>query len=137
LEGEFKKSNVRINLNLPDNLPAIQFGAGSLQQVLINILLNARDALSETPEPYIDITAQLNKTSLELNLCDNGSGIPEAILSRIFDPFFTTKPPGKGTGLGLSVSYRLIEEAGGSIMICNRPEGGCCMKLQFKIVAGI
>lgn len=133
LEGEFKKSNVHIDINLPDNLPAIQFGADSLQQVLINILLNARDALSETVAPCIDITAQLNQTKLELNLCDNGSGIPEAILSRIFDPFFTTKPPGKGTGLGLSVSYRLIEEAGGSIMVCNLPEGGCCMKLQFKI----
>jgi signal transduction histidine kinase len=135
LEGEFKKSNVHINLNLPDNLPAIHFGADSLQQVLINILLNARDALSATPEPRIDITAQLNKTKLELNLCDNGSGISEAILSRIFDPFFTTKPPGKGTGLGLSVSYRLIEEAGGSIAVCNLPDGGCCMKLQFKIAA--
>jgi len=133
LEGEFKKSNVRINTRLPDNLPAIQFGTDSLQQVLINLLLNARDALSETIEPHIDMTAQLSDNLLTLTICDNGTGIPEALLSRVFDPFFTTKPPGKGTGLGLSVSYRLIEEAGGNMMVYNLPDGGCCMKLQFKI----
>ncbi len=70
---------------------------------------------------------------MELSICDNGTGIPETILTRIFDPFFTTKPPGKGTGLGLSVTHRLIEEAGGSIMGYNKPDCGCCMKLQFKI----
>ncbi|MDD1607388.1 MAG: AAA family ATPase [Methylococcaceae bacterium] len=133
LESEFKKTNVQIRLDLADNLPAIHFCADSLQQVLINLLLNARDALSDTAAPRIDIAAQLNGALLELTVCDNGSGIPEAILTRIFDPFFTTKPPGKGTGLGLSVSHRLIEEAGGSIMVQNKSGYSCCMKLQFKI----
>jgi C4-dicarboxylate-specific signal transduction histidine kinase len=134
LEGEFKKTNIQINIVLADNLPAIRFSADSLQQVLINLLLNARDALNETTNPRIDISADVNGGFLELAISDNGSGIPEAILTRIFDPFFTTKPPGKGTGLGLSVSHRLIEEAGGSIMVYNKSGCGCCMKLQFKIV---
>jgi C4-dicarboxylate-specific signal transduction histidine kinase len=134
LAGELKKTNVQINLDLAEPLPAICFGADSLQQVLINLLLNARDALSKTTEPRIDIVARVNNdTVLELSICDNGQGIPEALLTRIFDPFFTTKPPGKGTGLGLSVSHRLIEEAGGHIMVYNGENGGCCMKLQFKI----
>ncbi len=133
LKGEFKKTNVQIHLNVAEHLPAIRFGADSLQQVLINLLLNARDALSETPNPRININAVVNGVLLELLIDDNGTGIPETILTRIFDPFFTTKPPGKGTGLGLSVSHRLIEEAGGSIMVYNKPDGGCCMKLQFKI----
>ncbi|CAG1022517.1 partial Signal transduction histidine-protein kinase AtoS, partial [Patescibacteria group bacterium] len=133
LEGEFKKSNVHIEVNLVNNLPAICFSADSLQQVLINLLLNARDALFETKQPRIDINAQIVGAFLELSICDNGTGIPDAILTRIFDPFFTTKPPGKGTGLGLSVTHRLIEEAGGSIMGYNKSDCGCCMKLQFKI----
>lgn len=133
LEGEFKKNNVQLHVNLAEQLPAIRFSADSLQQVLINLLLNARDALSESVDPRIDINAKLNGVLLELTICDNGTGIPETVLSRIFDPFFTTKPPGKGTGLGLSVSHRLIEEAGGSIMVYNQSDCGCCMKLQFKI----
>jgi signal transduction histidine kinase len=133
LDGEFKKTNVQIRLNLAENLPAIHVGADGLQQVLINLLLNARDALSETADPRIDIAAQLNGNLLELMVCDNGTGIPEAIVTRIFDPFFTTKPPGKGTGLGLSVSHRLIEEAGGTIMVYNKSGYSCCMKLQFKV----
>jgi C4-dicarboxylate-specific signal transduction histidine kinase len=100
--------------------------------VLINLLLNACDALSNSATPCIEITAHLNGTLLELSVCDTGPGIPDTILTRIFDPFFTTKPPGKGTGLGLSVSHRLVEEAGGSIMNYNKSGYGCCMKLQFK-----
>ncbi len=133
LEGEFKKTNIKINLDVADNLPAIRFSGDSLQQVLINLLLNARDALHESTAPRIDIGAEVNGKTLALSISDNGTGIPEALLTRIFDPFFTTKPPGKGTGLGLSVSHRLIEEAGGNIMVYNKSNGGCCMKLQFKI----
>ena len=133
LEGELKKTNIRIQLDVAEHLPAILFSTDSLQQVLINLLLNARDALNETPEPRIDITAVVNGEFLELSICDNGSGIPEAVLTRIFDPFFTTKPPGKGTGLGLSVSHRLIEEVGGSITAHNKSGCGCCMTLQFRI----
>ena len=134
LEGELKKTNIRIQLDVAEHLPAILFSTDSLQQVLINLLLNARDALNETPEPRIDITAVVNGEFLKLSICDNGSGIPEAVLTRIFDPFFTTKPPGKGTGLGLSVSHRLIEEAGGSITAYNKSGCGCCMTLQFRII---
>jgi C4-dicarboxylate-specific signal transduction histidine kinase len=133
LEGELKKTNIQVQIDLADNLPAMYFSADSLQQVLINLLLNARDALSETVNPRIDIIAKVNDKMLELSICDNGSGIPEAIMTRIFDPFFTTKPPGKGTGLGLSVSHRLIEEAGGSIVVYNKSGCGCCMTLQFRI----
>jgi signal transduction histidine kinase len=133
LEGELKKTNVHVHLDLPEPTPAIKFSADSLQQVLINLLLNARDALTGVAEPRIDISVKVNNKLLELSICDNGSGIPEAILTRIFDPFFTTKPPGKGTGLGLSVSHRLIEEAGGRITVYNKSGCGCCMALQFKI----
>ena len=134
LDGEFKQTNILVTVDLPDNLPKILFDADSLQQVLINLLLNARDALSGCELPRIDIVARAVQSYVELDICDNGHGIPEELLNRIFDPFFTTKPPGKGTGLGLSVSHRLLEEAGASIITYNSKEkAGCCMRLQFKI----
>ncbi len=134
LEGEFKRANILIQTELADKLPLIICNADSLQQILINLLLNARDALAEHEQPCIEIIAHRHDAVVELSICDNGPGIPDAILSRIFDPFFTTKPPGKGTGLGLSVSHRLIEESGGHIMAYNKKGiSGCCIRLQFRI----
>ncbi len=133
LEGEFKKSNIQIHADLPASLPSIMCDADSLQQILINLLLNARDALSGCEQAQIDIAARLDDAMVELTVCDNGPGIPDIIINRIFDPFFTTKPPGKGTGLGLSVSHRLVEETGGNIIAYNKKMSGCCMRLRFKI----
>lgn len=134
LEGELKKSDVQVHVDIPANLPEIAFNADSLQQVLVNLILNARDAMiGQAQQPQINISAHPVNTGIMLNVCDNGPGIPEDVLSRVFDPFFTTKPPGKGTGLGLSVSRRLVEESGGSIKAQNKEGQGCCMQLQFAI----
>lgn len=132
LAGELKKSGIKVNTNLQDNLPEVVCGANSLQQVLVNLLLNARDALSGCADPRIDISARLDGPQVMLVVCDNGPGIPDKLLSKVFDPFFTTKPPGKGTGLGLSVSARLIKEAGGSITAHQEDGNGCCMRIQFN-----
>jgi signal transduction histidine kinase/tetratricopeptide (TPR) repeat protein len=134
LEGDLKKASVEVRLALPEDLPSVACNAGSLQQVLVNLLLNARDALAGRAAPRIDVNARRAGAWVEMNVLDNGAGIPEEVLPNIFDPFFTTKPPGKGTGLGLSVSLRLIGEAGGSLEAYNREDGqGCCMALRFKI----
>lgn len=134
LKGELNKANISVTMNIPENLPDIRCGADSLQQILINLLLNARDALATTTNPCISISAVVANEIMEISVCDNGTGIDETTMKRIFDPFFTTKPPGKGTGLGLSVTHRLIEESGGRIMVYNRSEGGCCMKLHFQLL---
>lgn len=132
LAGELKKVGIQVNVDLPEELPGVLCNADSLQQVLVNLLLNARDALADHDTPHIDITARHEGEQVMLTVCDNGPGIPEELLSRAFDPFFTTKPPGKGTGLGLSVSLRLIEEAGGSIKAHREDGHGCCMRIQLK-----
>ncbi len=135
LEGKLEKSGIQIRLSLPETLPEIIFNADSLQQVLVNLILNARDAMAGSVQsPRIEISARMAETEVILNVCDNGPGIPDEIKSRIFDPFFTTKPPGKGTGLGLSVSRRLVEDAGGTIKAQNIKGQGCCMQLQFKAI---
>ena len=132
LNAEMKKSAVTVQFDLPSDLPSIACNANNFQQILVNLLLNARDALSECAEPRIKISARHKGAEVELNLCDNGAGISDDIKSRIFDPFFTTKPPGKGTGLGLSITRCLIEAVGGSILPQDNTGGGCCMRLKFK-----
>jgi two-component system, NtrC family, sensor kinase len=101
------------------NLPKIHCYPGQLNQVFMNILANAIDALNEgkIAQPQITISTQMiDNKQIQINITDNALGIPLYIQNKLFDPFFTTKAPGKGTGLGLSISYQIItEKHGGSI----------------------
>ncbi len=133
LEGELRKAAITINMDCADKLPDISCSAESLQQILVNLLINARDALSDTASPQIRITTALVNTILEVSIIDNGPGISQEIQSRMFDPFFTTKAPGKGTGLGLSVTRRLIQDCGGSISLESPLNEGCHIRLNFHI----
>ncbi|NDJ23074.1 HAMP domain-containing protein [Nostoc sp. B(2019)] len=112
-------------------IPKIQCFAGQLNQVFMNILANAIDALEEAfqnglcPEPTIRISSAQVNENVVVHIADNGIGIPEAIQSHLFDPFFTTKPVGKGTGMGLSISYQIItEKHGGSLRCISSPGKG-------------
>jgi two-component system, NtrC family, sensor kinase len=112
-------------------IPRIQCFAGQLNQVFMNILANAIDALEEAfqkglcPEPRIRISSAQVNENVTIQIADNGTGIPEAIQSHLFDPFFTTKPVGKGTGMGLSISYQIItEKHGGSLRCISLPGQG-------------
>ena len=131
LGGELKKSAVQIGVKMDSDLPPVKCDAGSLQQVLVNLILNARDALAGQSEQHIRITGVYDDGKVILSVCDNGPGIPEAIRDKIFDPFFTTKPVGKGTGLGLSVSRHLVELAGGTIKFNPQDSCGCCFGVAF------
>ncbi len=103
-----------------EDLPLVECFAGKLNQVFMNILNNAIDALeeaiknqqiSENEYPHIRISTKLIRQDIvQISIIDNGSGIPEDNINKLFDPFFTTKPVGKGTGLGLSMSYQIIVE---------------------------
>ena len=103
-----------------EDLPLVECYAGKLNQVFLNILNNAIDALeeaiknqqiSENEYPKIRISTKLIQQDIvQISISDNGSGIPESNIGKLFDPFFTTKPVGKGTGLGLSMSYQIIVE---------------------------
>ncbi|MGZ5076805.1 MAG: AAA family ATPase [Methylobacter sp.] len=134
LEGELSKYGISVEVDAADELPPIRCSADSLQQILVNLIINARDALAENRQPRIKITVRPIKGMLELSVIDNGPGIPQEVQAKIFDPFFTTKPPGKGTGLGLSVVRRLVQDIGGTIQVENLQEHGCCMRLGFPYV---
>ncbi|MCC5616836.1 HAMP domain-containing histidine kinase, partial [Nostoc sp. CHAB 5836] len=112
-------------------IPKMQCFAGQMNQVFMNLLANAIDALEECyhkqlcPNPLIRICSEQVNENVIIRIADNGSGIPKEIQSRLFDPFFTTKPIGKGTGMGLSISYQIItEKHGGSLQCISSPGQG-------------
>ncbi len=109
--------------------------AGQLQQVMMNLLQNAFDALSSVAEPMVWVemgcTGDTDKPTVRVTVRDNGPGIPPEHLLRIFDPFFTTKPVGKGTGLGLSISYGIVEQHGGHLAARNADGGGAEFVLEL------
>ncbi|WP_434150903.1 AAA family ATPase [Methylocaldum gracile subsp. desertum] len=134
LEGELGKHGIKVEVDAVDDLPAIRCSSDSLQQILVNLIINARDALVDSQQPQIRIMLRPVDGMLELSVADNGPGIPQEVQTKIFDPFFTTKPPGKGTGLGLSVIRRLVQDVGGHIQVESLQGHGCCMRLRFPHV---
>ena len=117
LENEARYVNIRIERAYADNVPVITSDLSQIQQVVLNLLNNAIDAIGSNGTVTVG-SRYLDKTDeVELWVADTGKGIPEAELNKIFDPFFTTKEVGKGTGLGLSISYSIIEKLGGKIRV--------------------
>ena len=115
-EQRARYSNIRISTNLMPDLPTIHASPSEMQQVLLNLINNAVDAMEKNGGD-IDITTRVDGAHVVLDVGDTGPGIPQANLARIFDPFFTTKPVGKGTGLGLSICYGIIRKIGGEISV--------------------
>jgi len=124
----------------PDGPCTVVGSAGQLQQVVMNLVQNAWDAVTgaasgAATEPALWITTEREGSLLRLRLRDNGPGIHPEHLSHVFDPFFTTKPVGKGTGLGLSISYGIVEQHGGRLAARNHPEGGAEFTLELPLAA--
>ena len=123
-------ANVHIATELSPDLPAIQASPTEIQQVLLNLVNNAVDAI-EKPGGTVTVVTRTEGDAVVLEVRDTGKGIPEANLGRIFDPFFTTKPVGQGTGLGLSICYGIVEKARGSITVESEIEQGTTFTVSF------
>jgi signal transduction histidine kinase len=113
-------------------LPEIEGNSGKLQQVFLNLFLNARDAMPKGGRLTVQTSAVNGAVRVEVT--DTGVGIPPEHLTKIYDPFFTTKGPQKGTGLGLAVSYGIIREHAGSIAVDSHPGRGASFRLEFPAV---
>lgn len=126
IEAEYKSAEITLSTDIPKQLPPAHINIDSLQQILLNLLLNARDSVKDIDTPReVSIKATMVRQMIEIAVYDNGPGVPQEILSRIFDPFFTTKPPGSGTGLGLAVSQQMIEEVHGTLEYRPQTTGAC------------
>lgn len=130
-----KSRQVDIKHHIPDDLPRVEAVGSQIVQVLVNLLINAVDALGEHEEaaPSITVTAEHRPDEGEvvLRVTDNGPGIPADKLQRVFDPFFTTKDPGEGTGLGLSICLRIMQRLGGDIRLESRSGERTAFELVF------
>jgi len=133
VKADLRQAGIEVYVDVSDDLPTVHSHPTLLQQVLINLILNARDAQSEQPLPQINIVAHRQDTKVVLNVSDNGTGMTREIRSRAFDPFFTTKSPGEGTGLGLTLSRHFMEQLGGSLDVESLPGRGCCMTVILPI----
>jgi PAS domain S-box-containing protein len=140
LQEQMRLNRIQFTLDLPKKAPRIMGEPGRIQQVVINLVNNARDALIDRrplpergPIGRIDVRVGVDPASKRVTLTieDDGPGIPEYVLAHLFEPFFTTKPAGKGTGLGLSISYDIVNRMGGEMTAGNRAEGGARFHISF------
>jgi len=118
--------------------PTLQFYGDQprIEQVLINLLGNALDALQGQADPALTLTLEADAEQGCIRVCDNGPGLSAAVLEQLFDPFFTTKEVGEGLGLGLAISYGILRDLEGRIDAENRPEGGACFSLWLPLFGG-
>jgi hypothetical protein len=137
-QGAFKE--IRLATECNEKLPEVCVDPHQLQQVLINLFLNSRDAMPAGGKLAVRLKTDNRRrlpgqaiSCLRIDVLDSGSGISEEHQKRIFDPFFTTKPPGKGTGLGLAISARIIESFGGAISVKSKPGTGTCFSIWLPV----
>ncbi len=134
--------NIEVAWDLEADLPPIMADANRLEQVFINLLINARDAVQEkwgaggkAAGKKIALKSHSTRKQVIAEVCDNGPGVPSEMKNKLFEPFFTTKEVGKGTGLGLSISYGIVTEYNGRIMVKNNKDGGACFIMMFPASA--
>ena len=127
-----KYSNVELTTHMEPKLPAISASHSELQQVFLNLINNALDAMDKTGGK-LEVSAQQEGKNIIINVIDDGPGIPKANLARIFDPFFTTKPVGSGTGLGLSICYGIIHKLGGEITVKSAVDVGTTFSIRIPV----
>jgi PAS domain S-box-containing protein len=141
LGQQLRLREIRVELDLQPDLPPILGVSNRLEQVFLNLVMNARDAMEERREKgaeegweaVLRIRSSLEGQRVVVTVSDTGVGIPEAIRERVFEPFFTTKEVGRGTGLGLSISYGIIKECGGTVEIESEEGRGTTFRLSFPV----
>lgn len=122
LAGRLKEAGVRLEVEVPENL-RVEAEDIRLEQVFVNLIGNALDALAETPEPVIRLRAEQRNNLVRIDITDNGPGVSASVRDTIFDPFVTSKPPGEGVGLGLAISFSIIRDFGGALRLLAADEG--------------
>jgi two-component system NtrC family sensor kinase len=133
---QFKVDNIQLVKQLDEHLPWTMVAPQQMQQVFLNLLNNAHQALMESVGPRrVVVRSETKDEVIRIQIADSGPGIPQDVLGKIFDPFFTTKEVGQGTGLGLSIAFGIVQEHGGRIWAESQPEEGSAFIIELPIVA--
>lgn len=135
LQPKIRQVDAAIKVDLPDEDLHVLADMVQLEQVCVNLLANALQAVEEQPEQgrWIEVKVDQREDVVELSVADGGKGIANEHMERVFDPFFTTKQKGDGLGLGLSISYRIIEDMGGQLRCSNNPDGGAVFSFVLPL----
>src|SRR6266852_2514085 len=133
IQEQLRLRQIKVEMHFPAEDVIVIGNAIQLEQVFLNLLTNARDAMANAARKVITITCTAKTDVGEISFCDTGPGIPAGYEQRIFDPFFTTKEVGAGTGLGLSITYGIIKEHQGTITVAHHPDGGALFFIQFPL----
>jgi signal transduction histidine kinase/ActR/RegA family two-component response regulator len=128
---ELRRANIDVVRELPESLPPVQGDAAKLEQVFLNLVVNARDAMAPRGSGTLTVRAEAAGGLVRVSVADDGPGIEGDDLGRVFEPFFTTKPVGKGTGLGLSISYGIVGEHGGALTVSSSPGTGTVFVVEL------
>src|SRR5947209_11825848 len=137
VQEQLRLHEIEVTLDLGPEELVVVGNPIQLEQVFINLLTNARDAVVDSPRKAIRISASVGPAIVEVAFADTGDGIPPGLERRIFDPFFTTKDVGKGTGLGLSITYGIINEHGGMISVVSPPGEGATFLIQLPLATPV
>ncbi len=137
VSARLKAADALLHLDLGPAPLLVKAGPVRLQQVLVNVISNAADAVEGLENRQIDLTAVQEGDKIVISVRDRGPGVPPAIMERIFDPFFSTKGVGKGLGLGLSISYNIVKDFGGRLSVINLPDGGARFDIELDAQASI
>jgi signal transduction histidine kinase len=135
-ESNLGKSGVKVETLFEENLPAVFGDSNELQQVLLNIIVNARNAMPEGGVFTVSTSTRKDERLVCVSLSDTGVGIAPDVLDKIFDPFFTTREPGEGTGLGLSISYGIVKDHSGQIFVESAPGEGTTFTIVLPMADG-
>ncbi|HKY98607.1 MAG TPA: ATP-binding protein [Gemmatimonadaceae bacterium] len=128
-----RSSGIEVHMRLDESNPKVRGDEQKLQQVLLNLLVNAESAMEAAEIRHLNVTTHRKQGAVEIVISDTGHGMPEPVLQRVFEPFFTTKAPGEGTGLGLSVSYGIIQQHEGTITVDSTPEIGTTFTILLPL----
>ncbi len=131
IQEQVRLRQIEVELHFPAEDVIVAGNAIQLEQVFLNLLTNARDAMANATRKIITIACTPKGNMVEIGFCDTGPGIPAGFEQRVFDPFFTTKEVGAGTGLGLSITYGIIKEHQGTITVQNQPDAGAFFLIQL------
>jgi len=145
---QLRARGIRVATRLHPELGPVLANPFSLEEVVLNLIVNARDALEERaehePEAPLELTVDTSggdvdgRPWVELRVADRGCGIPAAVLDRVFEPFYTTKGPDRGTGLGLAISRSIVEQAGGTLTLASEPGQGTTALVRLPVaLAGV
>lgn len=134
LGGRLRAEGIELSWRPPYDTLKVWGDDVRLQQVLVNLLRNALDAMKAAPPRRLGIFVEGQGGMVRISVADSGPGIPDEVMAKLFDPFFTTKPAGEGLGLGLSISEGIVRDLGGTLTAANRPEGGAVFTMTLRKV---